>query len=306
MRVGIIGVGEMGKNHVRVYHELGAKIVGVADVDRERATEIASQYGTKAFTGYTDLLSQKLDAVSIAVPTHLHREVALATIAQRVNLLVEKPLADTVAHGREIVATAEKAGLRLMVGHIERFNPAIQKLKQILDDGVLGGLVLLSTRRVGPFVPRMPDGIIIDVATHDIDIVQYLIGSECTSVYARSTRHRNAKGDAALIVLGFGDVSASVEVNWYTPHKVRSLTVTGTKGIACLDYIKQEVRIYTPTWKVAPKIVGMREPLKLELKHFLDCVKNNRQPMVTGYDGLKVLEIAIRAEQSTVTGATER
>jgi len=303
MRVGVIGVGEMGQNHVRIYHELGAEIVGISDIDEKRATSISRQYGTMVFPDYTELLNQDLDAVSIVVPTTIHHEVALRAIARGVNMLVEKPLADTIAYGKEMVEAAEKAGLKLMVGHIERFNPAVQKLKQILDDDILGELISMTARRVGPFVPRVNDtGIIVDVATHDIDIIRYLAGRECTSISARSIGRKNMKGDAALILLGFGELgfgdmlSASVEVNWHTPHKVRTLTVTGTKGIAYLDYIKQEIEIYTAEWKMVPK-VDKEEPLKMEIQHFIGCIERDEQPLVSGQDGLRVLEIAIQAEE---------
>jgi len=134
------------------------------------------------------------------------------------------------------------------------------------------------------------------VATHDIDIIRYFIGSEYTSIFARSTRYKNIKGDAAIILMGFGDVSAAVEVNWYTPHRIRTLTVTGTKGIAYLDYIKQEVEIYSAELNMTPKI-DKDEPLKLELEHFLDCIITNREPLTNGFEALKALEIAIKAEQ---------
>lgn len=301
MKVGVIGVGNMGKNHPRVYTELGAELVGVADTDLEKAKRVADQYRTKAYSDYEELLNQGLDAVSIAVPTAWHKVVALVAIEKGINLLIEKPIADSIQSAQEIIAAAEDSGVKLMVGHIERFNPAVRKLKQIIDDGSLGKLVLISARRVGPFVPRISDvGIIVDVATHDIDIIRYLIGSECTSVFARSTRYKNVKGDAAIVLMGFGDVSASVEVNWYTPHKVRSLTVTGTEGIAYLDYLKQEVEIYNVEQKIIPKI-DRAEPLKLELEHFLDCVKSDKEPLVSGYDGMKVLEIAIKAQQISIT-----
>lgn len=297
MKVGVIGIGEMGSNHLRVYSELDIELVGVADIDLDKAEKLTTQYGTKAYADYKDLLSQDLDVVSIAVPTVEHKEVALSAIQKGVNLLIEKPIADSISSAKEILASAEASGLKLMVGHIERFNPAVQKLKEIIDNGILGELVLMSARRVNPFVPRVSDvGIILDVATHDIDVIRYLIGGECTSVSARSTRGKNVKGDASIILMGFGDVSASIEVNWYTPHRVRSLTVTGTKGIAYLDYIKQEVEIYNDEWKMMPKI-DRGEPLKLELEHFLDCIRENKEPLVSGYDALKVLEIAIKAEQ---------
>jgi len=297
MKVGVIGVGNMGRNHPRVYSELGAELVGVADTDLEKAQQIAAQYATKVYSDYKELLTQDLDAVSIAVPTIEHRAVALAAIQKGVNLLIEKPIADSIESAQEIITAAEARRVKLMIGHLERFNPAVRKLKQIIDDGILGKLVLISARRVGPFVPRISDvGIIVDVATHDIDIIRYFIGIECTSVFARSTRYKNVKGDAAIILMGFGDVSASIEVNWYTPHRIRSLTVTGTEGIAYLDYIKQELEIYSAEWNMTPKI-DKDEPLKLELEHFLDCIITNREPLTNGFEALKALEIAIKAEQ---------
>ena len=297
MRVGVIGTGNFGKQHVRVYSELGAELVGVADTDLEKAQKIAAQYTTKVYTDYKELLTQDLNAVSIAVPTIEHRAVALAAIKKGVNLLIEKPIADSIESAKEIITAAEARRVKLMVGHLERFNPAVRKLKQIIDDGILGKLVFISARRVGPFVPRISDvGIIVDVATHDIDIIRYFIGSECTSVFARSTRYKNVKGDAAIILLGFGDVSASIEVNWYTPHRIRSLTVTGTEGIAYLDYLKQELEIYKAELNMTPKI-DKDEPLKMELEHFLDCIVTDREPLTNGFEALKALEIAIKAEQ---------
>ena len=302
MRVGVIGVGNMGGNHPRVYRELGAELVGVADIDLEKARKIADLCQTEAYSNYEELLNEGLDAVSIAVPTTQHRVVALAAIGKGVHLLIEKPIADSVENAQDIVMAAEAHRLKLMVGHIERFNPAVRKLKQIIDDGVLGGLLFLSARRVGPFVPRISDvGIIVDVATHDIDIIRYLIGGECTSVFSRATRYKNAEGDAAILLMGFGNTSASVEVNWYTPHIIRTLTVTGTEGTAYLDYIKQEVEIYSADWKMIPKI-DRAEPLKVELEHFLDCIRADQEPLVSAYDGIKVLEIAIKAGQFSVTG----
>ena len=301
MKTGVIGVGDMGKNHPRVYVELGSELVGVADTDLEKVKQIAAQYGTRAYSNYEELLNQGLDAVSIAVPTMWHKEVALAAINKGVSLLIEKPIADSLQSAQEIITAAQARRVKLMVGHIERFNPAVRKLKQIVDDGILGKLVFISARRVGPFVPRISDvGIIVDVATHDIDIIRYLIGSECTSVFARSTRYKNIKGDAAIVLMGFGDVSACIEVNWYTPHRVRSVTVTGTEGVAYLDYIKQEVEIHNAEWKMIPKI-DQAEPLKLELGHFLDCVRSDTEPLVGGYDAMKVLEIAIKAGQVSQT-----
>lgn len=301
MKVGVIGAGVMGKLHLRVYRELGVELVGVADIDFDKAEKVATQYGTKAYCDNDELLKQGLDAVSIAVPTSQHKVVALAAIQRGINLLVEKPIADSIQNAKEIVVAAESRKVKFMVGYLERFNPAVRKLKQIIDDGTLGKLVCLSSRRVAPFVPRISDvGIIVDSGTHDIDIIRYLTGSECTSISAKVTRYRNVEGDAAMMLLGFGDISATIEVNWYNPYKIRSLTVTGTVGVAYLDYIKQELEIYNVEQKVIP-LIDKAEPLKLELAHFLDCIKSDKEPLVSGFDGIKVLEIALNVGQVSMS-----
>jgi len=296
MRVGVIGVGEMGQNHLRIYRELGTEITGVSDLNEERARKIASQYETRAFTNYRELLSQELDAVTIAVPTSKHKEVALAAISNGVNILIEKPITDTIFHADEIIKAAEKTGLKLMVGHIERFNPVVKKLKETIEDGTLGKVILLSSRRVGPFASKITDtGIIIDLATHDIDVARYIIAKEPLEVFAKFSNIKNKKGDCALIVLDFGEMTAAIEVNWFTPHKIRTMIITGTEGIAYVNYIEQSLEIYKTGCKMIPRF-EKGEPLKFELEHFIECIKLNKQPMISGYDGLKTLEIALEAE----------
>ena len=306
MRVGVIGIGNMGQHHVRIYRELGAEIVGVADLDKKKATKIASQYETRAFTDYRELLSQGLDAVTIAVPTASHREVALAAIKQGINLLVEKPIADSTAHGKEIVLAAEKAGLKLMVGYIERFNPVVRKLKDIIEEGILGKLILLSVRRVGAFPPRVTStGIITESASHDIDIVRYITAKEPIEIFAKLSNIQNERGDCGLIMLDLGDVTASIEVNWFTPHKVRTMVATGTKGIAYVDYIEQTLVVHNAGWKMEPQF-ERDEPLRLELKHFLECIELDKQPLVSGYEGLKTLEIALEAEAKGLSSQAQQ
>ena len=299
VKVGVVGVGTMGQHHARVYSnsEVDCELAAVADVNLGKAREIGEKYGVKFYTNYKDLINkEKIDAVSIAVPTVLHKKVTLDFIREGVNCLVEKPIASNIEDAKEIIKDAEKNNVKLAIGHIERFNPAVTKLKEIIEKGILGKILLISTRRVSPFVSRITDvGIIVDSATHDIDVVRYLFGKEPINVFAKSGRVENKKGDHAILMLDFGDVSASIEVNWFTPHVVRSLVATGTEGIAYLDYLKQEVEVYNSEWKMTPKI-ERKEPLKIELEHFLECVKENKDPLVNGYEGLKVLEIAIRAE----------
>jgi len=294
INVGVVGVGMMGQHHARLYSQLDCKLVGVADSDLKRAKEIGEKYNTNYYKNHSDLLN-KVDAVSIAVPTSFHEKVAVDFLRKGIHCLVEKPIASTTEEAKEMIKEAEKNDAKLMIGHIERFNPAVIKLKELIEKGDLGKLIIISTRRVGPFVPRIRDvGIIVDSATHDIDIARYLVGKEPVNVYAKYGKVKHEKGDHAIIVLDFGDVTASVEVNWFTPHVVRTLVATGTTGIAYLDYLQQTVELCNAKGKRVPKI-KKEEPLKLELKHFLNCIKRDEKPFVDGREGLKVLEIALKA-----------
>lgn len=296
IKVGVIGVGMMGQYHARLYSKLNCELVGVADKNFELARKIGEMYGTDYYKDYKELLD-KVDAVSIAVPTSLHQKVAMDFIKREVHCLVEKPIASTTEEAEEMIVEADKNDVKLMIGHIERFNPAVLKLKEIVERGTLGRLILISTRRVGPFISRIRDvGIIIDSATHDIDIARYLVGRDPINVFAKSGRVKHEKEDHAIVVLDFEDVAASIEVNWFTPHKVRSLVATGTEGIAYLDYLKQGLEVYSGGKKQVLKI-NRDEPLMLELKHFLDCIQKDVEPLVDGRKGLKVLEIALKASK---------
>jgi UDP-N-acetylglucosamine 3-dehydrogenase len=296
MKVGVVGVGMMGQHHARLYPELDCELVGVADKNFKRGKGIGEKYGAKYFDDYRTLLN-KVEAVSIAVPTSLHKKVALDFIKEGVHCLVEKPIASNLEDAEEMIKEADKNDVKLMIGHVERFNPVVTKLKEVVDKGTLGRLILISTRRVGPFVSRIRDvGIIIDSATHDIDVASYLVGRDPINVFAKSGRVKHEKEDHAIVVLDFGDVAASIEVNWFTPHKVRSLVATGTEGIAYLDYLKQGLEVYSGGERLVPEVDG-GEPLKLELQHFLNCIQRNARPLVDGREGLKVLEIAMKASK---------
>ncbi len=299
IRVGVVGVGSMGQNHARIYSQLGY-LVGVADADTVRAKEIGEKYSVPYYSSYTELLHH-VDAVSVVVPTTLHRQVATEFLSQGVHCLVEKPIASTIDEAQEMIHLAEKTNVKLMVGHIERFNPAVSKLKQVIDAGTLGQLLIISTRRVGPFVPRIRDvGVIIDSATHDIDIAKYLIGSEPVSVFSSVGSLKHPKEDHAVIVLDFKDTTACIEVNWFTPHKVRTLVATGSEGIAYLDYIEQSLTVHNSHGAEAVKVEKV-EPLWLELQHFLKCIENNERPLVDGIEGMNVLRIALAASRSNIT-----
>ncbi|MDV3104097.1 UDP-N-acetylglucosamine 3-dehydrogenase [Thermococcus waiotapuensis] len=308
LRVGVVGVGMMGQHHVRVYSELAkerkVELVGIADADLERAKELAKKYGTVPYGDYSELAREGLDAVDIAVPTSLHKDVALEFINHGTSVLIEKPIAETVENAEAIIEAAEEKGVTLMVGHIERFNPAVLKLRELIDRGELGKVVTISAKRVGPMAERIRDvGIIIDLGVHDIDVISYLFGQRVRTVYARAGNVLHPAGveDHALITLGFKDGTGIVETNWLTPHKTRTLNVVGTAGIAYLDYIEQSLKLYNQEWIKEAKI-EKKEPLRNEIEHFIECVETGKRPIVDGEAGLHALKVALLAQKSARTG----
>jgi len=303
LRVGVVGVGNMGRHHARIYSELSkegkVEFVGVADANLERAKEVASQFKTKAFGDYKELV-ERVDAVSIAVPTSLHRQVALEFIENGVSVLVEKPIAESIESAQEIIRAAKKNNVTLMVGHVERFNPGVLKLKEILDENLIGKVVTLTAKRVGPLPPQIKDvGVIIDLAVHDIDVMSFLLERNVRKVYARAGSAKNPLEleDYAIIMLDFENATGVVETNWLTPHKVRTLSVVGTEGIAELNYITQKLILYNHEWVKEAK-VQFKEPLRNELEHFVECVKKKEKPLVNGEEGLHALMVAIKALES--------
>ncbi len=300
MRVGVIGAGVMGENHIRIYSQMpDVDLVGIADVDKKRVESLSRQYSTQGFLDYKELLKHDLDAVSIVVPTMLHKKVGIETIASGTNLLVEKPFADTLENAEAITRAAEAENLKLMVGHIERFNPAVIKMKELIDSGELGRVVSISTRRVGPYNPRIRDvGVILDIGVHDIDIISYLYKSPVSEVYAIAGKVIHTFEDHATILLRFdGDKAGTVETNWLTPQKTRNFTVIGTDGVGYGDYIEQKVFVYDNSWVKEAK-VEKKEPLRNELENFLKACQNGSQPLTTGEDGIHALRVALASIES--------
>jgi len=297
LKLGVVGLGAMGQHHARLYSQLGCRLVAVADADPARAQEIGSRYAAGYYTDYHDLLG-KVDAVSIAVPTTLHHRVAMDFLNNGVHCLVEKPIAFSLKESADMIRAAEKNGVKLAVGHIERFNPAVLRLKRVMDSGTLGQPLIISTRRVGPFVPRIRDvGVVIDSATHDIGVVKYLVGKEPVCMFSRVGRLRHAREDHAVIVLDFDGTTACIEVNWFTPQKVRTLVATGSEGIAYLDYIEQKLVVHN-SHLVEDEHVQKVEPLKIEIEDFLDSIRENRSPAVDGAEGQAVLRIALESSRN--------
>jgi len=315
INVAVIGTGNMGKHHVRNYFSLhNVNLVAVSDLDEIKGKELASKFSCKYYKDYKEMLDKEnIDAVSVVVPTKFHKEIAIYVLDKEKHVLLEKPIADTVENAQEIIRKSEEKGKKLMIGHIERFNPAVVKLKELINQGKLGKIISLIARRVGPFPPRMKgSSVIIDSAVHDIDIMNYLSGKKPIKV---SSHCKSALGntcdDCSDIFLNYGELSGFIQVNWVTPIKIRNLSVTGTLGYAELNYITQELIIherhndkefsdFSDVVSFAKPIkkdiaVENEEPLSIELRSFIGAIENDTIPLVTGSDGLEVLKIAIEA-----------
>ncbi|OKO90147.1 oxidoreductase [Bradyrhizobium sp. NAS80.1] len=299
LRVGVIGAGVMGSNHARVLAGLpGVSLVGVVDpspVHLTRTTELANCQG---FETLDQLFAAGVDAVTIAAPTHLHHEVALACIARNIHVLVEKPIASTVEEGHEIVAAAQKAGVTLMVGHVERFNPAVAAVKQAIEGE---DILSIAITRVGPFPPRMSNvGVVIDLAVHDIDLIRWFTESDIVEVQPQLSSAVAEREDIALLQFRTANgVLAHINTNWLTPFKARSVTVATRDKYVMGDLLTRQVTEcfgFKPdgSYSMRHLPVGHDEPLRAELIAFLKAVRHGETPAVTGDEGVASLEIATR------------
>jgi len=301
--VAVIGTGFWGKNHARVYKELSStELLAICDVDAKRAQSIANQFGAKAYTSSARMLkNENIEAVSVCTwSTNLASEARKALKAGK-HVLVEKPMATHTKQAEKLIELAEKNDLHLTVGFLMRFIPGLQHIREAVENKKIGELVCATAKRVSQWPERIGDvGVVKDTAIHDIDVMRYISNEDPIAVYAKtgSMRHKKFE-DYAQIMLTYRDgKSAFIESNWLTPYKTRTLTVTGSDAIMRLDYITQELWIEEPKENLQPRY-PWQEPLKLELQHFADCIIEKKKPLVTGADGLKALQIAEAALQSS-------
>lgn len=320
LRAAVIGVGSMGRNHARVYAEMeDVQLIAVADVDQAAAVRVANIYGVRAYADYRAMLDMEpLDLVTIAVPTRLHREVAQEAAARGVHLFVEKPLAGSVEDAQAIIDAARAAGVKLGVGHIERFNPAILQLKVELDAGRLGRMFQLHARRVGPFPPRVEDvGVVFDLATHELNIMEYLANARVVSLYAETEREIHAQHEDLLsgVVKLDNGVVGVLDINWLTPTKIRELSVIGERGMFRVNYLTQELYLhensfFSDNWESAVALMGVsegrtikyeikrKEPLKAELESFVEAIREDKPPAIGGEEGLRAVFLAQKLVES--------
>jgi len=303
LRIGVIGAGIMGSNHARVLAGLpDVRLVGVVDPlpeHRARATDFA---GCRAFARLEELFAEGVDAVTVAAPTHLHHEIALACIDRNIHILVEKPIASSVEEGHEIVAAARGAGVTLMVGHVERFNPAVAAVKQAISGE---DILSIAITRVGPFPPRMSNvGVVIDLAVHDIDLIRWFTESDIVEVQPQLSSTVAEREDIALLQFRTASgVLAHINTNWLTPFKARSVTVATRGKYVMGDLLTRQVTEcfgFKPdgSYSMRHLPVGHDEPLRAELIAFIRAVRSGNLPAVTGDEGVASLEIAIRCLES--------
>ena len=299
LRIGVVGVGVMGSNHARVFAGLpGVELVGVADPDGKQAEFVANTLGCAAVSTVEELIDLGVDALTIAAPTHLHHPIALTCIARGIHVMVEKPIASTVEQGRDIIAAAREANVTLMVGHVERFNPAVEAIKDaIRNEDILS----IAITRVGPFPPRMSNvGVVIDLAVHDIDLIRWFTDSDIVEVQPQLSNAVAEREDIALLQFRTASgVLAHINTNWLTPFKARNVTVATRGKYVMADLLTRQVTEcfgFQPdgSYSMRHLSVGHAEPLRSELLAFLRAVRSGAAAAVTGEEGVASLEIAIR------------
>jgi UDP-N-acetylglucosamine 3-dehydrogenase len=322
LRVGLAGLGSMGRNHLRnLQAREDVALVAIADPSVE-AMASAAMTDARPYADPLDMIEDGgLDAIIVAAPTTLHHQIALAAIERGVPVLVEKPLATTVAQCRELVHAASRRGVLLQAGHIERFNPAVVGLLERLRGGALSRVFSIKTVRGGPFPARIRDvGVAVDLATHDVDIMCQLAGARPQRVYAEATRHiHTSHEDLVFGLLHFaGGTVGLLDVNWLTPEKQRRITVLGEEGMFQVDYLAQSLTFtrgaaelsptyldgYAPTFagETAVLPVTPAEPLRLQLDAFFESVRTGAPAVIPGADGLWAVALANMLLESAIAG----
>jgi predicted dehydrogenase len=294
VRIGVIGVGYLGKHHARIYSELEeADLVAVADINTSRAEDIAKTYGCKAFSNHAEIMKE-CDALSIVTPTITHHVIAKDCLSAGKDILIEKPITENVDEARDIIEVAEKKDVILQIGHIERYNQGIIAASEMIREPRF-----IESERLSPFLGRGTDvDVTLDLMIHDIDIVMSIVQSRLKDIRATGAAVLTDKLDVAKVWLEFENgCKALITASRLSPEKQRKLKVFQKDAFISIDFQSQEVRRY---FKKASEISfdvlkpENKEPLKEELSDFIYCVKNRKKPRVSGVEAMDALEVALR------------
>lgn len=301
VKVAVIGTGNMGQHHARIYSEMPqVELVGIVEINEIRGRQCAAKYRTQYFADYRDLFS-RVNAVNIVVPTSLHYDLAKSFLDHNVHVLVEKPITVDIMQAKKLVSLAKKRNLVLQVGHLERFNPAVALLKKLVKNPIF----VESHRLSYPSRRNTDVGVIWDLMIHDLDILLNLVDSPVENVTAVGRSLYSPHEDLASVQVRFGSgCVANLVASRISGERLRHLQVVEEDGDSVrtlsLDFINQTLAILTPAnerQSNPPEYIPIKkeEPLRLELEHFAECVATNRTPLVTGEDGKRALELAISA-----------
>jgi len=321
LNIAVIGAGRMGAFHVETLEKIeSTRLVAIAEPNEPVARERIGRRPIAWFADYREMIRRPdVDAVCVCVPSIRHASIALDAISAGKHVFVEKPIATTLQDGLRMAAAAREAHVKLMVGHIERFNPAVSKLAELIAAGRVGKVFRIHATRVGPLPTRIMDaGVTIDLATHDLDIMQYVLGATITSIYAEGTRYLHpTQEDMISCLLRFGDDGPMglLDVNWLTPEKRRELTVIGEGGMLSASYLTQDVWFTESTgsptgWDELARVRGDAEgtavrfalrrvePLRAELEAFAECVLGDTREPVSAHEGCRALAAALAVRDS--------
>jgi UDP-N-acetylglucosamine 3-dehydrogenase len=307
LKLAIVGVGGWGKNHARVLHDFGT-LVAICEIDLQRGKELADKYGATLYSSVDDMLNneRKLDACLVCTPTKTHYTIAKKIMEKGINVFVEKPLAFSSKECEEMTDIAEKKKVILTSGYVERFNPAVQEVKRLIDCNKYGDLLMMEFHRENRMPLHVKDvGIIYDTAVHDIDTAMFLFSCRPQVVFALSGKKFHSYEDFATIMLGFRDHKvAIIASNWITPKKVRKFSAVCTDGIIAGDFITQEIAIDYKEATIIPRRQQFQEPLTLELQSLLDTIDGKiRKPVISAIDATNVTRVAEAALLSSNTGS---
>lgn len=318
LRYGVVGLGIMGNHHLRVLSNIRyIEAAGVYDTQEEVRSRVAERHRTTPFDTLDRLLEARPDFVVIAAPTAEHFSITINALDRGINVFVEKPIATTVDEGEEITRVAQEKELEVMVGHVERYNPVVLRLKELLDEGKLGEIYRITTMRVGPYPPTVGKGVNIDLAVHDLDLVEYLTGKQIRELTGRG---RSVVGEEHLDTTDMfgvleGGATLNLTADWISPVKRREIAIVGEKGMLVADYMLQTLTFYENPKKLgsleyADVLRGVNsgeshgysirraEPLMLQARHFVDNVLcKGEKPSPTAEEATRALGNALRVEK---------